>query len=238
MRESIRRGFTEFADSARPIEQLMRRIQNESPAALRDADLRTQHHTIQFGSVVLLSGFLESFLRVNCENYFAQLSAKGFGMDRLGFDFLEIHIREGAGHLADMVKRESKHRPKTLGNSSAFVRRLVAPIADAAKSPAWEAFARTQGNPSAEVVKAVLQGLGIRGGLNSLEGAIQGRYSASTIEQLLKNFIELRNECAHSGSSVNVPQPSTILDLVYFMRILILGVCRLTDRKISELTGP
>lgn len=238
MRTSIRAGFSEFSTSVKPIIRLMIRVNNEATFALRDADLRAQHNTIQFGSVVLLSGFLESFLRFVCESYFAELSTKGYGMNQLGHDFLETHLREGAGHLADIVKREAKRKPKDLSDSSAFVRRLVAPISDASKSPAWEAFARTQGNPSAQVIKDVLTGLGIKGGMASLETAVKKRYSASTIEQLLKNLIDLRNECAHTGAAVSVPQPSTIIDLVYFTRVLVLGVCVLVDQKVTELVGP
>jgi hypothetical protein len=216
----------------------MRRVQSEAASALKDSSLRAQHNAIQFGSVVLISGFLESFLRATCENYFAELSAKGYGMGKLGHDFLEIHLREGAGHLTDLVKRESKRQPKNLSNSSAFVRRLVAPIADAARSPAWEAFARTQGNPSAEVIKAVLKGLGVKGGLLAIENAIYHRYSASSIEQLLRNLIDLRNECAHTGSAVSVPQPSTIIDQVHFTRVVALGICRLVDKQVTHLLGP
>lgn len=238
MRAAIRATFSDFSEAAHPVKKLMLRVQNESSSALKDSALRAQHHTMQLGSVVLMSGFFESFLRALCENYFAELLTKGFGMQKLGTDYLEIHLREGAGHLADLVKRESKKKPLSLSDSSAFVRRLVAPITDASKAPVWEAFSRTQGNPSPDVVKNILSGLGIKGGLASIEGATGGRYSASSIEQLLRNFVELRNECAHTGSAKNVPQPSTVLDQVYFLRVIALGMCKLTDQKITALSTP
>ncbi|MCW3700998.1 HEPN domain-containing protein [Burkholderia cenocepacia] len=215
----------------------MSRIQAEAPHALRDKAVFDQHNTIQLGAVVLLSGFLESFLRSACESYFAELASKGFGMRSLGDEYLKVHLREGAGHLADLVKRESK-RKNSLSDSSAFVRRLVAPISDATKSPVWEAFARTQGNPSAEVVKSILQGLDIKGGFSALDTAIGNKYSAATMAQLLNNLNDLRNECAHTGTTTNVPQPSTINDLVQFTRLLALAICRLLDRKVTELTSP
>lgn len=235
MRKSIRSAFTEFSTSVKPIVGLMDRVVNEAPLALRDAEVRAQHHAIQSGGVVLLSGFLESFLRSVCENYFSELSIKGYGMKSLGDDFLAIHLREGAGHLADIVKRETKRQQGDFSDSSEFVRRLVAPIADASKSPAWEAFARTQGNPSAQVIKTMLEGLGIKGGLDSLALAINVRYSASAIQGLLKNLIDVRNECAHTGSVVNIPQPSTVVDLTFFTRVLALGICKLVDQKITNL---
>lgn len=216
----------------------MKRVQSESAQALRDPQLRGQHKAMQLGSIVLLSGFLESFLRGLCENYFAELLTKGIGMGNLGHQALETHLREGAGHLADLVKRESKKQPKTLNDSSAFVRRLVAPILDVNKAPVWEAFARTQGNPSAEVVKRVLAGLGIKGGLQKLESLINARYSASSIEQLLQNFVDLRNECAHTGTATSVPLPSTVIDQVYFMRVLTLGLCKMVDQHITAIAAP
>lgn len=237
MRSSIRAAYTEFSESAGPILKLMARVQIEAPQAMRDSGLLAQHNTIQLGSVVLLSGFLESYLRKVCEAYFAELLSKGYGMNRLSPSYLETHLREGAGHLADLVKREVK-RKNSLTDSSAFVRRLVAPIVDATTSPVWEAFARTQGNPSPEVVKAVLSGLEIKGGFDAISQALKGKYSASTVTGLLKNLNDIRNECAHTGTTSNVPQPSSIMDLVQFTRYLTLGISRLIDQKITELTRP
>jgi hypothetical protein len=238
MRKSIRAPFTEFSESARPILKLMERIQSEAPQALRDKDLPAQHNTMQLGSVVLLSGYLESFLRSACESYFAELLSKGHGMDRLGDEYLKIHLREGAGHLSDLVRRELKQKKHALADSSSFVRRLVAPIMDTTKSPVWEAFARTQGNPSPEVLSDMLKGLGINGGFDAVEKALGNKYSANTLAQRLRNLNDLRNECAHTGTASSVPQPSTVIDLVQFTRYLTLAVCRLIDKKISELVGP
>jgi hypothetical protein len=215
----------------------MERIQREAPQALRDRDLPAQHSTMQLGSVVLLSGYLESFLRSACESYFAELLSKGYGMDKLGDDYLRIHLREGAGHLSDLVKRELRQKKHALTDSSSFVRRLVAPIMDTTKSPVWEAFARTQGNPSPEVLTDILRGLGIKGGFDAVEGALGSRYSASTLAGRLKNLNDLRNECAHTGTASSVPQPSTVIDLVHFTRYLTLGVCRVVDKKVTELVG-
>ena len=77
MRSSIRAAYTEFSESSGPILKLMAKVQNETPQAMRDSDLLAQHNTIQLGSVVLLSGNLESFLRTTCEAYFAELLSKG-----------------------------------------------------------------------------------------------------------------------------------------------------------------
>lgn len=216
----------------------MHRIHSEAPLALKDSNLRSQHRTVQCGSVVLLSGYLESFIRSLCETYFSVLSLKGFGMSSLGHEFLEVHLRDGAGHLSDLVKREGRRHPKTYSSSSAFVRKLVAPIADASKSPTWEAFARTQGNPSPEVLKSVLRGLGVKGGLPTVEVAMKGRYSAAATQHMLQNLIDVRNECAHTGSATSVPSPGAVLDLVYFTRVLVLGVCSAVDKHITDVAGP
>lgn len=238
MRKSIRASYREFSDSARPIIKLMERIQREAPQTLRDKDLPAQHSTMQLGSVVLLSGYLESFLRSACESYFAELLSRGYGMDKLGDEYLKIHLREGAGVLSDLVKRELRQKNRALTDSSAFVQRLVAPIMDTTKSPVWEAFARTQGNPSPDVFADLLRGLGIKGGFNAVEVALGNKYSASTLAGRLRNLNDLRNECAHTGTASSVPQPSTVIDLVHFTRHLTLGVCRLIDSKVTQVIGP
>lgn len=236
MRKNIRSVYTQFSASSAPILKVMSRIQGETAAALKDKSLLEQHHTMQHGSVVLLSGFLESFLRSVCEVFFTELRAKGVGLKALGPDYLSTHLREGAGHLSDLIKREGKKKSLTFSDSTAFAKRFVAPFSDDLKSPVWEAFARTKGNPSSSVVTAVLDGLGITGGFNSLSTAINGKYSANTMVQLLNNLIELRNESAHTGKTTNVPQPSDITEIVLFCRYLALAVCRLADKKVSVLT--
>lgn len=237
MRQAIRFTYSQFSQSALPILKLMDRVTSETPAALRNSDLFAQHKSIQLGSVVLISGYLESFLRAVCETYFAELARKGFGMSNLGDEYLSIHLREGAGHLADLVKREQRKK-KPFSESSAFVRRLVAPILDNTKSPVWEAFARTQGNPSPEVVKAILKALGIKGGFDVIETALDGKYSSNTLATLLTNLNEIRNECAHTGTASSVPSPGAIKDLVQYTRHLTLGICRVVDNKISQITTP
>jgi len=235
MRKSIRNCFQDFSESARPISQLMKSIQGQAPGALKDKYLRAQHGTIQLGSVVLLSGYLESYLKAICEAYFAELLTKGFGAKKLGDRVVETHLREGAGHLTDLVKRESKKSPGSLTESEAFVRRLVAPILDANKAPVWEAFARTQGNPSPRVVKDVLKGLGISDPFQRASVAVNGRYSSATFDQLLQNFVDLRNECAHTGTAQVVPSPSTIYDFVMLLRTLTLGIAKIVDLRVTEI---
>lgn len=238
MRKSIRAPFKEFSESARPIIKLMERIQCEAPQALRDKNLLAQHNTMQLGCIVLLSGYLESFMRSVCESYFVELSNKGYGMNKLDHKYLSIHLREGAGVLSDLVKRELKQDKHVLTDSSAFVRRLVAPIIDPTKSPVWEAFARTRSNPSPEVLGDVLQSLGIKGGFNAVETALGNKYSPNTLRELLRNLNDLRNECAHTGTASSVPQPSTVINLAQFAKYLTLGVCRLIDHKVTQIVSP
>lgn len=229
--------YLKFSKSVKPILSLMDNIQNNAALSLTNHSLHAQHQTIQSGSIVLASGFLESFLRDICETYFIELAKKGVGLNILGQDFLEIHLKEGAGHLSDLVKRESrKSSSKTLQESLIFARRLVDPLNNNTLSPAWEAFARTQGNPSSETIKKILKGLGIKSGFTNLERAVNGRYSNSTIELMLTNFLELRNECAHTGISSNIPTPGQIKDTISFLRIITYGICKLVNDCFSNLT--
>jgi len=235
MRTNIRASYTKFSESSGPILKVMARIQAEAPAAMRDKDLSKQHHAMQHGSVVLLSGFLESFLRSVCEVFFLELHGRGVGFKELKKYYLDIHLREGAAHLADLVKRESKKKTSALSDSSAFARRLGAPFSDESKAPVWEAFARTKGNPSSSVVKSVLSTLGVNGGFDSLSEAIGKKYSPTVMIQFLDTLIELRNESAHTGSTSSVPPPSYVIDTVQYCRYLTLAICRLVDRRLTEL---
>jgi competence ComEA-like helix-hairpin-helix protein len=72
----------------------------------------------------------------------------------------------------------------------------------------WEAYATTQGNPGPNVIEDILNHLGIDKCSTQLNSALSGHYSTDKLA--LQSYIDIRNECAHTGSAINVPSTSDI----------------------------
>jgi hypothetical protein len=72
----------------------------------------------------------------------------------------------------------------------------------------WEAFADTQANPGPDQIGAFLKRFSIEEPLPTLAGAMNTTQNNLVLR--LKSFMEIRNECAHTGSARNVPTTSDV----------------------------
>jgi hypothetical protein len=72
----------------------------------------------------------------------------------------------------------------------------------------WEAFADTQANPGPDEISAYLKRFHIPEPLPTL--AIAMNTTQNTLSLSLRSFMEIRNECAHTGSAKNVPTTSDV----------------------------
>lgn len=236
MRSSIRCTYTDFAGSVKPVKRLMNSIRKNAASALRDSNVREQHETIQCASVVVMSGYLETFIKDLSKTFFDELKLKGTGLQVLEAaepenKYALTHFRNGAKLLAQMTKSNSAN----LSYCEDLIKRLHAPIINENEPPAWEAFAFTEANPGPKVLKRFLKDLGIQDPFKSVSDSIGNAYSDTYFETSLTSFIKIRNECAHSGKAKQIPSPQTIDDHVNVLRALTLGICKVVDARVSLL---
>jgi hypothetical protein len=236
MRPSIRTAFSDFTGSVKPVKQLMQSIRMDAVAALRDSNIRAQQETVQCASVVVMSGYLEAFIRDLAKAFFDELRIRGTGLRVLAIadpttDYSLLHFRNGAKLLAAMSKSANADQAAC----EIFLRRLNAPLVQDTEPPAWEAFAMTEANPGPKVLRNFLKGLGIKDTLKAVSDAVDARYSEAVFDTALTSFIAVRNECAHSGKAKQVPSPQTVEDNVDMLRTLTLGMCKVVDARISVL---
>lgn len=204
--------------------------------ALRNARLRARQETIQCASMVVLSGYLEAFIRDLSKAFFDTLKARGTGLQVLAAGepetkFTQTHLRNGARILMEMAKGKDAN----LTDCEQFIKKLYAPFTNEGEPPSWEAFAVTEANPGPRVLKDFLKSLGIADPFAAVSVAAKTRYSAANFDTQLSSFIALRNECAHTGKARTVPEPQTIEDYVDVLRALTLGMCKVLNARASSL---
>jgi hypothetical protein len=232
MPSNLRALFGVFSDSAKPISQLMDDIDKEAALALKSSVVRGKHMAVRSASVVLLSGLLESFLRQSAEAFFEDLGRRGLKYDELPADMRATHFVAGLEWAQKVAKSDRKGDPN-FNQTRVALGRLTEPASKGLPALVWQAFANTKGNPGPDVIADYLRSFGVKDPLKAVSEA--GGADPGFLRISLESFISLRNECAHTGTSKNAPQPSEIRDLVHLLRRLALGVSKVLDVKLSEI---
>jgi hypothetical protein len=179
--------------------------------ALRDAAILARHETTLCAATVILSGFLESFLREIAEEMISEICSRSVPFARLPSKVRVTHYWDGAAHVREMARQERSADPLLLLNAADAARRLAS--VGGAQLPyeiVWEAFAQTQANPGPDEVSAFLKRFHIDEPLPTLAAAMNT--TQNTLALSLRSFMEIRNECAHTGKAKNVPTTSDVRD--------------------------
>ncbi len=206
-------------------------IDNEASAALRNSIVREKHVALRSASLVLLSGFLESFLRQSAEAFFNELSDKGLRYSQLPIEMHKVHFANGL----DWAAKNSRSEDVALkfAETITALTRIYDPPTRNVASLLWEAFAVTKGNPGPDVIAGYMRNFGVSDGLRRIADA--GNIDSTFLRASLTSFIKLRNECAHTGAAKNPPLPSEVRDYVDLLRRLTLGVSRVLEKRVVEV---
>lgn len=177
--------------------------------ALKDAAVQARHEVTLCAATVILSGFLESFLREVAEEMVTDISSRAIPFDQLPSKIRITHYLEGAFHIREMARQEKGGDPVVLAKAADAARRLAS--VGATQLPyeiLWEAFAQTQANPGPDEISAYLKRFHISEPLPTLAAAMNA--TQNTLSLSLRSFMEIRNECAHTGKAKNVPTTSDV----------------------------
>ena len=235
-RTRLRLAYKAFGDSVKPILRMLDDIDAEASAALRDKAVLRKHEAIQSAAVMLLSGYIESFLRDAAENFFEELSDTALNYSNLSWEMKLAHYLDGAKMLGQIVDCERRAKSLYLPETLSAIKALLYPTSNNSPKLFWKAFAQTRSNPGPEVIKDFLRKFDIKDPLANL-GTKSG-YSANHIESQLRTLIELRNECAHTGSIKGVPSPMTIRDYIHFLRKVCYGIAKLLTERLVTMQNP
>ncbi len=204
------------------------------PTAL-STDMIPATLAVRCGAVVLLSGYLETFIKECMCAFITQVNNLGQPLSKLPDRMKHTHFRVGAKVLGWQLRQDK------MAGSMARCEELAGRIASVNSTSgrgyilAWEAFADTEANPGPGVIAKVLGSVGVEHVWRRLRAASPG--GLVDLQTFLTSFIAMRNECAHSGNIAAPPSASELIE--YGANLAGLGgaiVAVLTDR-ITELSA-
>lgn len=164
---------------------------------------------IRCGAVVLLSGYFETFLKACMCRFITSVNGLGKPLALLPGRLKITRFENGARALGREIRKGRRMNDTSLCEDLAA--RLASVSATTGYTLAWEAFADTEANPGPNVVGSLLGSVGIEEPWRKIKAVPPGGFG--DLDLFLTSFIEMRNECAHSG---NTASPPTASDLVQY----------------------
>jgi hypothetical protein len=205
----MQKAFPNLKASLDKVRAISDEIDARVQDALKDPAIQARHETTLCAATVILSGFLESFLRELAEEVITDICNRAVPFDNLPSKIRVAHYWDGALYLREMARQERAEDPVVLAKASDAARRLAS-----VGSPQlpyeilWEAFAETQANPGPDQISTFLKRFHIDEPLPTLAVAMGTTQNNLSIR--LRSFMEIRNECAHTGSASKVPTTSEV----------------------------
>ncbi|MGH7744268.1 MAG: HEPN domain-containing protein [Candidatus Dormibacteria bacterium] len=188
---------------------------------------------VRCGAVVLLSGYLESFIRDCMRAFIADVNALGHPLTKLPEGMKHTHFDVGARVLRWQLKLD-----KRAGNTARcedLSTRLASVSAPTGYTLVWEAFANTEANPGPEVIAEVLGSVGVKNGWEKLKAATPT--GLVDLKTFMTSFILMRNECAHSGNITSPPSASDLLDYGQNLAGLGTAMVSVLRERLTELAA-
>jgi len=186
---------------------------------------------IRCGAIVLLSGYFESFLKLCMCRFIAHVNDLGKPLSILPARMKIIHFENGARALGREIRKARKTNDTSLCEDLAA--RLASVSATNGYTLAWEAFADTEANPGPSVVGGLLSSVGIEEPWKKIKAVPPGGFG--DLDLFLTSFIEMRNECAHSGNTASPPTPSDLIQYGQNFDGLATAIVVVLETKLAEL---
>lgn len=231
----------EFKESLDGAAVVVDEIDAKIAGALADPRTRALTTYQSCGVVVLLSGYFEEFLRKLISGYCRELTLRGVPFSALPETMRHLHYERG-GYVLNEIARAHKSSGSTfwkLRPLSQLTRQL-----DSATYPAgsvteliWESFVEVGENPGGDTVRFTLKNLGIEKPWPAIEAhASNPAWPTSRFTLVLKDFKEVRNNCAHTGQVSPVPPTGKLRDFIDMFRVLGAALVSLLSDRVTSMT--
>lgn len=204
----MQQALANLQSSLNRVRDITAEIDANAQAALKDSAILARHETTLCAATVILSGFLESFLKEIAEDVIGEICSRAVPFANLPDKVRVTHFWDGARCVSDMARRERSENPVVLAKATDAARRLASVSSQAPYEMLWEAFAETQANPGPDEIRDFLKRFAIDKPLPTLAAAM--KVGENTLIIGLSSFMEVRNECAHTGSATNVPTTTSV----------------------------
>jgi len=224
MRSALQR-LDEALDRIRSVADDMDRRMLRATPAERDRD-----ETVRCSCTVIVSGFFESFLKDTAEGFISIVSQRRLPFTGLPPRVQSRHFEGGGWILGEKAKGQALW---TSADQLDIAKRLASPAVNAGRyTLLWEAYADTRGNPGPNVVKDFLVGLGVEQAGQKLDRALNGTWAATSLA--LRSFIDIRNECAHTGYALTVPTTGDLRRYADLIHEIATAVVSILESRLGE----
>jgi hypothetical protein len=188
---------------------------------------------IRCGAIVLLSGYFETFLKDCMCKFITQINGLGKPLSLLPGKMKITHFENGARVLSKEIRKARKINDTSLCEDLAA--RLASVSAATGYTLAWEAFADTEANPGPSIVGGLLSSVGVEEPWKKIKAVPPG--GLGDLDLFLTSFIEMRNECAHSGNTTSPPTASDLLQYGRNFDGLGTAIVVVLEAKFAELAA-
>jgi hypothetical protein len=157
---------------------------------------------------VILSGFLESFLKQLADSCIGAICALNRPFSSLPDKIRYSHYEFGGAVLSQRAKDDRANRPSRVQATVDDIASRLDSVSGTPYDLVWEAFAETHANPNSETIKIYLKRFGVEKPWEKITNEVGPRPLG--LQGELDSFLLLRHECAHTGTASIVPTPSEI----------------------------
>jgi hypothetical protein len=226
-------ALRDFQGSLRRISDITVEIDAQAAQALADHRVAERLETMRCALLVILTGYLESFLRDTAQSFITNVNSRGIAYASLPVKLRSTNLEQGGHTLTQRVREERKGRSSWISASSADIAARLGSINSAVSCDlVWEGFAQTRANPSFQVIKDFLSNFAIADPASSLAAATG--MSHQSINATMESLLTMRNESAHSGQPSIVPTPSTLRDCCAFLEKLAIALIQILSDELRQ----
>src|ERR1035437_3425965 len=149
----MQKALLNLKTSVQRVRDIASDIDNNASAALANPTIMARHETTHCAATVILSGFLESFMREVAEGMISEICTRNVPFQNLPDKIRVTHFLAGGYFLHRKAKYERKAGTSSMTESADVVRRLASVgVPQPPYVLLWEAFADTRANPGPDAI--------------------------------------------------------------------------------------
>jgi len=228
-------ALTNFKASIQDVICFADHINANTSQTLKDRSMRNMFQTMRCAAVVAVSGYFEYFLKELAKGFITSLNTKSLPFNSLPNKIKFAHFINGAAALSKNAEREKKKTQATISLEE-LAQRLASVCSGSGYQLAWEAFTDTRSNPKPSVVKEICENLDISDCWTKINPYCE--HQGNHYRLILESFIELRNECAHTGVAASPPTPEELKGYCLTLERICDALYKLLSNHLATITTP
>jgi hypothetical protein len=231
----MRTALADFRSSLERVRDIADDNDKNVSAILSDSALRNRCESVRCAATVILSGFLESFLKQLADKCIGAVSALNKPFASLPEKIQHSHYEFGGAALSRRAQDDRARRPSRIQATAHNIASRLASVASVPYDVVWEAFAETHSNPNSETIAHYLKRFGVDRPWDRLAQKQKVTTSPLALQTRLDSFVLLRHECAHTGTANTVPTPSELREFCDLLDAIADAIVSVLEDHVASL---